>query len=239
MTRPGRPRWFTAATWNLRYDVPADRQVSVLRRLKRQGVTVILLQEFQANGIVKAFRDEGWRVYREGTCGVAWLPSEWVLAANREAVFLSASTFPRVGGAIARPVAAAVTLVHSCGRTLDVLSYHMPAAVQRAGRPNEGAPARMRVLRESVATLGARARESKADAILFGGDDNVDEALGPGWRFMRRVSTGLRLVRPPRGTHGRRRIDDFRIKRLRVGKGWTRPTPGDHRVHVRRFRWRR
>jgi hypothetical protein len=56
---------------------------------------------------------------------------------------------------------------------------------------------------------------------------------------MRRASTGLRQLVAPTGTISRyRRIDDFRIRGLLPGAGYTGNGGGDHKFFVSDFTWR-
>ena len=123
-------------------------------------------------------------------------------------------------------------------RVLSGISKFFINEGMRAGIPNQHAPRRVAVVRESMRVLAARAKASDADALLYGGDDNIDEDRGSGWGFMRRWATGLRLVRPPGVTHGSRTIDNFRVKGLKPLRLRTIPTPGDHRAVVGEFRFR-
>jgi hypothetical protein len=56
---------------------------------------------------------------------------------------------------------------------------------------------------------------------------------------MRRKATGLRQLQAPTGTVGKvRRIDDFRIRGLVPGDGYTARGGGDHKLFVSAFSWR-
>ena len=114
----------------------------------------------------------------------------------------------------------------------------------------------IKVLREAAETWGRMAAEAVdvrgLDAVLYAGDDNVDERRGVGsgtgqWEFMLRQATGLTQVQAPTGTHGSarplpngRRIDDFRQRGLRRrGPGHVFDTPSDHHAFVQDFIYRR
>lgn len=242
-------RTFKAATWNVFHGTPPSELRPILQWLLRSGVSIILGQEMQEPKVRELLRDEGLRVaFNPRQYVVAWDPDVWDRVSPGEAVRLGRTAYYAKGGDHEQySDAVRVILRHrATGLTLDALSYHTPAHVQypEAARP----PRRFQALRESMATMGRLARQGRGDAVLYGGDDNVDEFQGFGaggtvWRFMLRAATGLRQVRAPEPTHGHpdrgRRIDDFRTRRLRPGPGQVRPGGGDHRVHVREFTFRR
>ena len=232
---------FNAATWNVYYRTPAKRLAPILDGLLRTDVSILLMQEAGGRDIGNLLRSRGLRTFAVQQWRVAWDPHRW-RSIDRHALTLStAKYYSKTTHRWQATRAAAVTLVdRTTGKTLEALSYHTPAAVQRAVAP----PNRLVVLRQAMAALGARAHQlltgnHRVDAILDGGDDNVDErgAHGP-WGFMRMPVTGLRLVQAPSPTHaGGRRIDDFRTRGLVPGRGATRPGGGDHRIQLRDFRW--
>lgn len=234
---------FKAATWNVYHGTPLDDLAPVLEKLLADGVTLFLIQEGSQAGLPRMLRDHGLRAFRRSReFVIAWDPKEWVLV-DRSAPDLAETPFYRRGGA--KPVilgSAAAILSDRQGRTLTALTYHTPAHVQvpEHARPER----RVQALREAMTTLADLADAAHTRAVLFGGDDNVDEngAWRKFWAFMRTKATGLRLVRAPKPTIGHpskgRRIDDFRVRGLRVRRGTVRPGGGDHRVHVRTFQWR-
>lgn len=233
---------FTAATWNTFHGTPLGDLEKVLQRLlERDQVDVILLQEAQQTGLGTLMRGHDLGYFKaQPETAVAWRKDRFTRL-DVEDLALARTRFLMGGGYRHLIRGASVILGDPRGRTVEALSYHLPAGVQRSGSPNEAARDRMAALRESMQILRKRAATSCTTAVLFGGDDNVDERHGRpgGWDFMRRSATGLRLVQAPDATHaGGRRIDDFRVEGLRVGVGRVRPGGGDHKVHVRRFIWK-
>lgn len=233
---------FKAATWNVFYGTPADRLEPTLRELLADNVTVVLMQEMKQKAVREMVQRNGLElVYAAPQYVVAWNPAVWERVTEwpvPELADLSRAVFYARGskrGMDARAVR--VILRHrASGLTIDALSYHTPAHVQIA---NIGAnPRRLTVLKEAMQSLSEMAASSPADAVLYGGDDNVDEhrAFKRRFRFMLEKATGLLQVQSPTGSHGKvRRIDDFRVKGLKVGKGRVVKNASDHKVHVREF----
>lgn len=233
---------FAAATWNVYHGTKLDELRPILRDLRRDGVTLFLIQEGQRNGLLGLLEAHGLVGVRGGPESlVAYDPQKW-REKKRRIVQLATSTYYRVTGR-------RVPLMYSpmvklqclgCGRKVKALSYHTPSAVQRGGKPNRGAARRLRVTESAMRLFRRLARHTKGRvALLFGGDDNFDERLGH-WHELTQPFTGLQVVQAPTGTHGNgaRRIDDFRVRGLHVGEGYTTPGGGDHRVHVRFFNWK-
>lgn len=237
------PATFKAATWNVFYGTKAPELRPHLRRMREDGVTLFLLQELSTPEVREMIREEGLRLaFAPRQYGVAWDPEVWEQVGEPEAPVLSPTTYYTTGGHPMPSRAVRVVLRHRpSGKTIDALSYHTPSSVQTPAGPSDDVPRRVQALRESVATLKRLADENRADAVLYGGDDNVDERRGDrsAWDFMRRAATGLRQVIFPAGTHHARAIDDFRVRGLRVGDGYDVPNPSDHDAHVRVFTFRR
>jgi hypothetical protein len=231
------PDSFKAVTWNVYHGTPVSELEVILRQLIKDGVSLFLLQEVTRPDVVDMLRRNGLGVFRHGPeFVVAWKPVIWRKRKTR-GVRLSQATFfrPATKKQIALEAAEAV-LVDRAARKLTALSYHLPSDVQNANAP---AP-RMTVLRQAMKTMTIRARHALSRAVLYGGDDNVDEGHGYGkWHFMRQPVTGLRLTKAPRPTHGNRRIDDFRSRGLIPGSGHVLDGGGDHKIHVRTFTWRK
>ena len=226
---------FKAATWNVFHGTSVDTLLPVLEQLLAEGVSVLLLQEAAGADIATMLRSKGLKFARLDQCLVAWDPI-WACVNTADAR-LSETRYSRVGGALAPPNRSPlVVLSDPWGRTLTAVSYHMPAGVQRGGKVNPKVPKRTRIIEESFGTMRDLAASAETRAILFGGDDNFDERRGR-WDVLLRPFTRLKLVQAPRPTHGRRRIDDFRVRHLKPGKGSTLAGGGDHRVHVREFSW--
>lgn len=232
---------FRAATWNVYHGTPVEDLEGTVSRLARKDVSVLLIQEGSQDGLPALLKEHGYSSYRVNRQYVIAWTDHWTdvhLGGTR----LADTEFYRSGKTV--PVQAGTAILSDPkGRTIWTLSYHTPSRVQRGGPNEKGAPYRVQALREAMETLEMIADEAETHAVLFGGDDNVDESRGRGWRFMRWAMTGLRQVQATDPTHGGRkkgrRIDDFRVRGLIPGRGWTWNTPSDHRVHVRTFKWPR
>ncbi|MEO1961294.1 MAG: hypothetical protein ABGW82_10040 [Paracoccus sp. (in: a-proteobacteria)] len=235
------PRRFKAATWNMgggENPGPTDDQAArVIKAVAKTGTSLFLTQESQDLADRLAIRDLGFRVHRAGPDSmVAWDPQTWTPLAKMEVVLNPSTPFFRVGKTT--PVfihMPEVVLGDKEGRTIRVGSYHTPSSVQE-----DNAPARRRAaLEEAMTVLSARGTGSLTDAVLFGGDDNVDEtgAYGP-WDFMGWGATGLALHQAPRNTLGRRKVDDFRSRGLNArGRGQVIDGPTHHNAYVQKFVW--
>jgi hypothetical protein len=233
------PTW-QAATWNVYKGTPPGQLEQLLRARIADGVGLFLFQELSRPDVRAMIRDHGLRLtWTEPQYGIGWAPELWSPIGDKLDLVLSRHGYFTDHGAPMVTRACVQLLADQAGRTVLAASYHTPPHVQAAHAP----AARLVVLRDSMATLRQLRRHAHTTGVLAGGDDNVDEHAGLGsssgaWRFMLRAATGLRQVQAPAGTHGRRRIDDFRVAGLRPLEGSTHPGGGDHRVHVRRFGWR-
>jgi hypothetical protein len=225
---------FRAATWNVYHGTHPDVLEPLLANQLANGVSIILFQELAQVGVRDLVRAAGLRlVYQPRQYGIAYHPDVWTALASGGIRLSDTAYYAKGGNREQYADAAWAILGDRAGRTLTALSYHTPAHVQVANPP----PRRIEATRESMATLRRVARTTKADACLFGGDDNVDEyrAFRDRFRFMLRGQ--LKQVRAPEPTFGRRRIDDFRITGLVPLEGSVSPGGGDHRIHTRQFRW--
>lgn len=243
---------FQAVTWNVYHGTARNELEPLIKDELKAGTTLFYFQEGSQPWFGQMLKELGLQfVFHPRQYWIAWVPLDglirdgWRLKpGTAEGVRLGETPYYRKGGDNRQwSEAVACILVDARGRTLDALSYHTPASVQKGGRPSK-VVRRVRALRESMVTMGRRARRTSADASLYAGDDNVDEARGGRvWRFMRRAATGLRQVRAPRPTHGHERhgrhIDDFRCRRLRPvrGSGRVLEGGGDHRRFRKQFRW--
>lgn len=236
------PRRIKAATWNMgggeAHGGPTDQQVATtLAAAAKTGATILLGQEASDRNDRAALRDLGFTIFRAGPeCLVAWKNDTWKPLAKRDVILNPTQPYWRVGGAKVTMHMPEVILGDPQGRTLRVGSYHLPSSVQDPNPPAN----RMAALREAMETMADRAARSATHGVLYGGDDNVDEAgaYGP-WEFMLGRVTGLRQVRAPRNTLGVRKVDDFRISGLKPkGKGRVIHGPTHHNVFVQRFGWK-
>ncbi len=231
---------FKAVTWNVYFGTPVATLQPILHSLVTDGVSIFLMQEMSNPAARRMLEDEGLAYHYVGyQWVVAWNPEIWT-PTGLSGLRLSPTSFTRLDGT--GPVfadSALATLQDPTGRTLDVMSYHLPPNVQ-VPHPQ---PSRLAIDRQAAATWRTLVDASTADAILFGGDDNVDETGGylagtSFWSFLRRSATGLRLLQAPTGTISKnRRIDDFRIRGLLPGAGYTGDGGGDHKFFVSEFSW--
>ena len=232
---------FKAVTWNVYYGTPVAELRPILARLLRDGVSIFLMQEMSNPDARRMLEEQGLAYHYVGyQWVVAWNPEVWSGSGLR-GVRLSDTSFTRYDGT--GPVyvdSALATLENGVGRTVQVMSYHLPPNVQ-VRNPERN---RLRIDRQAAATWRRLVDTSTTDAVLFGGDDNVDEkhgyrADGPFFDFLRRPATGLRQVQAPTGTIGPgRRIDDFRVRGLAPGRAYTGDGGGDHKFFVSAFSWR-
>lgn len=227
---------FRTATWNPFNQTPRREVEPILGDLLGRGVSLLLIQESQADYWPDLLRDAELESYHvRPQWRVAWRPDLWVKV-NQEPVDLAPEGYFTKSGHLMRVLGASVILCDRLGRSLEAMSYHLPAHVQVANKP----PRRIAATRAAMVAMGNRAKASETRAQLYGGDDNVDEtkAKGGPWGFMLKRATGMEQVQAPRPTHGRtRKIDDFRTRGLTAGNGWTQDGGGDHRIHGRVFRW--
>lgn len=231
------PNSFKAATWNVFHGTDLNVLRPILKYLRKEGVTLLLIQEGQNRHLPDLLSEFGLVAIRGGfECIVAYDPKVWEQKKARTVRLSPTTYFRKSGKAVPFMESPLLVLRHKAtGKKVKALSYHTPSAVQRGGKPNRKVAARLRVT-ENAMRLFRRIGGNARKAVLFGGDDNWDERHGR-WPIVSRKFTGLRVVQAPSGTHGKRRIDDFRIKGLGVGEGYTLFGGGDHRVHVREFRW--
>jgi len=228
---------FLAATWNVFHGTPITTLEPILKRLRKANVSLFLIQEGTNPELPAMLGRAGLEAVKQGQNVVAYDLNLWPSIAEKRVV-LSDKTFQRANGEESPLVVSpSVILSDRQGRTLTALSYHLPPHVQVGGDVNPGVPKRVEITEDAMATMRDLANAAKTRAILFGGDDNFDERLGV-WDKLRMAFTGLRLVQAPNPTHGDRKIDDFRVKGLEPGRGWTPDGGGDHKVHVRGFTWK-
>lgn len=237
---------FKAVTWNVFNGAVRATVEPILDAQVALGVSLLLGQEAKAAWWPELLASRGFKVVNLNQCLVAWRTDTWTRVAGGA---VNLATTPWFAKGFNTPRLNESCWAYLCddkGRSVDALSYHTAPAVQVAEsiRPER----RFVSTIESFAYLGQRAHDAETTAVLYGGDDNVDEQLGEGsdvglWSPLLAGATGLRQVQAPEPTHGkRRRIDDFRVTRrgrLQVGDGWVFDGGADHRGHGREFFWRR
>ena len=226
--------WFNTVTWNIYHKTDRDKVASIIGNLRDQkDVSVILGQEATAPWIKDVFRNNGFNIFHyRPEYIVAWDPDTWILN-DQWGERLSPTGYWDIDR---HSDCAIVELTHRRTRQEGrFLSYHTPAHVQLQN-PMEKP---LKALKESAISWRRLNKEFKGDFVCFGGDDNVDERRGIGhWPFLLKAATGLEQVQAPNPTFGKRRIDDFRIRGLNTGAGWTQDGGGDHKIHGRRFNFK-
>lgn len=232
---PQAPATFTVATWNVYHGTPATELEPLLQARLAKGVSIILFQELAQTAVRDMVRANGLRlVVQERQYGIAYLPDRWTEIASGGIRLSNMGYYGKERAPKVRYSDGAwAILADASGRTLTALSYHLPPHVQVDDPP----PRRIQATRETMVSLRRLARTAKTHACLFGGDDNVDESRRFRERFRFMLREPLKQVVAPAPTHGRRRIDDFRITGLDALDGEVSPGGGDHRIHTRTLRW--
>ena len=228
-------RTFTAAVWNVHHSNGAAQLLPYAKKMRARGVDILILQEVKkAKNAPMAFRAAGYQiVHLEPEYAVAWDKDRFDYMRHRSVILSDFDYWKSDNNALIVVLRDRLT-----GRLVKVMSYHTPAHVQVPRHPSF--PKVSRVLREAAAKWTRIARRTPRAACLFAGDDNVDELKGwspaGGWDFM--LNGPLKQVRAPEPTHGKRRIDDFRVRDLEpVGHGEVHPVGSDHRAFVQTFRY--
>lgn len=205
---------FRACTWNVNHGSHADDvEETFLDIAHNYRADVLLLQEVKRGrgipGLLKKLGYASKRVAPE-FC-IAWDKVQWSYVKHYRPL-MSPTKYWTMNYALV------VVLKHKAtGKLVKFMTYHPPAHVQAKPGPKRfvGFKTVTKVLHEVVARWNKMARRSvqHLDACCFAGDDNVDELKGwapkDEWEFM--LNGPLRQVRAPEGTHGGRKIDDFRI----------------------------
>lgn len=228
---------FKAVTWNVYYGSTVKVLEPVLKRLLKAGVSMFLMQEAGGDDITNMLERNGLKTYVFGQYRLAWDPKVWEAERTWYHELSDVVTHTTKGDAQV-PLGAAIGRFKqvATGAKLKALSYHLPPHTQNP-EWNKKTPNRWTALHEGVLELVNVAWRSRTKHMLFGGDDNVDEAEGNKngrWDFMLNTAP-LNLVRAPKPTHGNRRIDDFRVTGLKSGKGRVFKGGGDHGAYVREF----
>lgn len=211
----GHPGWFTAVTYNVNHSSNADDVREIFKHIFRYYTPSIwILQEVKPNSGIKEYL-EGWGLetaYAEPEFLIAWNPKLWDYIVDKRHQ-MSPTKYWTLNYALT------VILEFKANKQrVEFMSYHPPAHVQSPSDPSF--PKVSKALREIVAKWKRMARKPNRGAKIccYAGDDNVDEFKGweppEGWKFM--LNGPLTQVRAPEGTHGNRKIDDFRIKGLRT-----------------------
>lgn len=198
--------------WNVHHHTPKDALAEEAGRFVKMGVDVFLLQEVKLKrGHREVFTKLGYRSrYASPEFMIAWNPERFEYVRHRK-ILMSPTKYWTLNYALV-----VVLRDKRTGKTIKFMSYHTPAHVQAPKHVTW--PKVWKVLHDGVNKWNRLARKSKVDACIFGGDDNVDEHKGwkhpqGGWGFM--LDGPLEQIEAPEGTHGRRRIDDFRVRGVR------------------------
>lgn len=233
---------FTMATWNVLYSTKVDVLRPILRRLRLMGTSLLFMQEAHGDDIAAMLKKERLEFFASDSELVVWDPKWWTDIRSWEERLAQTIYYREGSGNPVITDMACAIVSDQRGRTLTLGSYHTPPSVQSG--PTKAPPRRWATLKESAATWGKMAKSAQTRAVILGGDDNVDESrvrAGATWDFLLGVQ-GLTLAQAPSPTHGDavrgRKIDDFRFRNVRLAdKGLVIGGGGDHRVHVRKFRW--
>lgn len=226
---------FRACTWNVHHSNGNKEIAPFAKKFADLGVDIFLLQEVKPRkGALDPFTRLGYRSkYASPEFAIAWRPERFEYIRSRK-LLMSPLRYWTLNYAL--------TVVLRDKRTgkkvLRTLTYHPPAHVQRPEHVTFNKVTA--VLHDVVKKWNRISRRGNIDAHLYGGDDNVDENTGwspkGGWDFM--VNGPLEQVQAPRGTHGNRQIDDFRIRGLRcVNKVGVYETPSDHDAFIADFEY--
>lgn len=233
---------FKTVTWNAFHGTPAKALRPVLRGLLDREVSLFLMLEMARQEQRDMLEAAGLQYFfHPRQYVIAWDPAVWTKI-DAYGVRLSDHPYWARGGDNAQySEAAEAILCDKLGRSVLAQSYHTPAHIQVPA--NKVPKNRLIATKESAAYWRQRAKAAETRAVLFGGDDNVDETKGHGpWNFMLDKATGLTQVQAPTPTFGKRRIDDYRVKGLVAGPGLTLPGGGAekpaHRVHLREWAWK-
>lgn len=227
---------FRACTWNVHHSNGNEEITPDAEKFFAKGVDIFLLQEVKPKkGALDPFIRNGYRFrYVTPEFAIAWNPQRFQYLRHRK-VLMSPIKYWSINYALT-----VVLRDKKTGKTLRCMSYHPPAHVQAPRHVTyEKVSA---VLRDVVKRWNRFARRGNIDAHLYGGDDNVDENSGfspaGGWDFM--VNGPLEQIQAPRGTHGGRQIDDFRVRGLRcVEKVGVYETKSDHDAFIADFTYTR
>lgn len=205
---------FRACTWNVNHGSNADEVEETFTDIAHNyRADVLILQEVKAGrGIQNLLSRLGYesKAVRPEFC-IAWGRGHWSFVKMYRPL-MSPTKYWTMNYALV------VVLKHNeTGKLVKFMSYHPPAHVQAPPGKHRfvGFKTVTKVLHEVVRRWNRMARRSvqHLDACCFAGDDNVDELRGwapkDEWEFM--LNGPLTQVRAPRGTHGPRKIDDFRI----------------------------
>jgi hypothetical protein len=238
---------FTTGLWNVLHEVPVAKQEDLLKKEKTKGVSLILMNEARDTEWVALLKEYGYFTFNHGQYRLAW-NEDW-FAVNLGHRRLSDQEYFTEAGKKQYNESAWGIFSDTFGRTLEVVSYHTAAYVQRPTGPERRRTSTL----ESFQTLGVMAENSVATGFLAGGDDNVDNRKGFGvdtdlWAPMMEASTGLREINAKTPTHGPegpggRNIDSYNVVPVKNGGGfrpvgiWDDEAPGDHDFVGAKWRW--
>lgn len=204
---------FTAVTYNVEHSNNARTLSKFFHRIADLVPDVWLLQEVKPHkGIEDLLQSMGFACRRvQPEFCIAWSEAVWTYVSSRR-VQMSPIHYWTVNYAFI------VVLEHrATGKRVRFMTYHPPAHVQ--GKSFKGWRKVFAVLKDAVAKWNRIAKSDGQDIVAncFAGDDNVDEHKGwhpkGGWEFM--LHGPLKQITAPHGTHGGRKIDDFRVSGIR------------------------
>jgi hypothetical protein len=216
---------FRAMTWNVHHSSTGKELAPKVNQfIDELGVDIFLLQEVKpSKNALDPFQKKGYRWrYASPEFAIVWNPNRFKYVKHRK-VLMSPIKYWTLNYALI------VTLEDlRTGNRVRCMSYHPPAHVQA---PKHVTFQKVSTVLRDVVKKWNRLAKRGPRYDLYGGDDNVDENTGwspkGDWDFM--LNGPLTQIQAPRGTHGKRQIDDFRVRNLRcVRKVGVYETVSDH-----------
>jgi hypothetical protein len=231
---------FKAVTWNPYRETPINTLEPILAAQVKKGVSLFFMQEASGKDIHDLLKSYDIRAYHNGQCLVG-IDHRWD-AVNWGGLRLSKTPWFHDGGS-KEPVytdAVSSIICDNEGQTVEVVSYHAAPHTQGPEWPQNRQDSTV----ETLHRLADRAEESKCKGFLAGCDLNWDVTKGYQNAAMTNALREMRVIVPPRPTHGPRRIDVFQTTRVRdggllvpKGNGWVFDGGGDHKGHGQAFEW--
>jgi hypothetical protein len=242
-------RTFKAVTWNIFVGTAVAELDPIMKRQLKLGVSVLGMQEAGGKDIDDLCKRNGLRtfLYRPSSeqtnqWRIAWDPEVWVKVDVGGEQMSETHWFQKQHTVPIYSYMATAILCDKRGKSLYFGSYHWPAHIQ----PTDRKPARYDAAVETAKKMGKLAAASECAATLFVGDSNWDTDTGPQTAdtipYFKGLQTGLREIKAPAATHGKRQIDNMytirggAIRHVKDG-AWVAPGGGDHKVHGREFEW--
>lgn len=244
---------FRTATWNMYNFTPVEQSEPVLASAVEWGVQLFLVVEAIGSPRDRLFKSFGLEVAHHAQHLIAWDPKRFRLLKQWHANLSETSFFEKNGDVPLFSKGQAVLLEDlETGLTLEAWTYHPPAHTQR-NQDEPGYPIRRyKALIETMVFLADRAENTEADGFVAAGDDNWDEDPDGGFQtadvnaVLLGEETGLKQIQADLPTFGKREIDDYRVRFVKLGgsvkpTGLVRVRPGGgaekpaHQIHEREW----